>query len=590
MEVMIVNRPANALPPYSTMFLIFQVCLIILILPACNQGMVPGASSSEAPVASYDMRLYNLTYMEGVRQKMLGNAGESVKYFEQALKINPMSDAAAFEISAISFLRGDIENALKFGNIAYNIDNQNVWYMNNLASIYFSTKNIDSAVVVLERIVKVDPGDEEILFTLAGLYLENGNPARAEELFRWFNERYGANEQIVFSLLSALNAQGKYDETEKLLLDMMEVDPANISYPGMLAEQYRMQGQEEKALDIYEELFKRQPDNGMLILSYTDFLLESGRYTELSEGLNSIMINDSLTRDEKIGVIMSVTDNEEFLKQYSDVVVIAVLLFEASYPEDRQAGYTVVAVYEKIGDVEKEIEKRIKLLEKEPDNYQGLEQLLIRVNETGNTKLLFELSEKAAVKFNIYPLPKLLLAFAATDLGKFELALGELGKVRILVNEQPEYMVQILSLEADIFYRQEKFDESFSRFESALAINGDDPLILNNYAYFLSEQDRDLEKAEKMIMKCLKTERNDTYLDTYAWVLYKLRKFRQAEDIMKEIFIRKISDAELMEHYGFILKARGNFKDALNYFKSAIETDNTKSYLEKEIKECEEKK
>ena len=570
--------------------LLFFNLLIItgLFLGGCSEKVIQ-ATSQVKTEKSFDTTLYNLSYMEGLRQKMLGNTGEAVKFFEQALKINPLSDASAFEISVISYLMGDTETALKYGRKACTIDEENVWYQNNLANIYFSNKMVDSAIVVLEKIAILDPGDEEVLFNLAGLYLDTGRAAEAEKIFQEFRNRYGANEQIVYSLISAKNAQGKYKESEEMLLEMMKIDSTNISYPGMLAEQYRKLGDDDRALEVYRELFEREPDNGILILSYTDFLLESGKHEELSESLGSIMINDSLAKEDKIGIILNVTNNESFMQNYSDRALLAALLLEANYPGDNDTGYALAAVYEKTGDNDKFVAKITELLEKDPGNYAGWEQLLLKVNEIGDTKMLYELAGKVSRQFNIYPLPKLLLAFAATDLGKYQEALDELTKVRILVNEQPVYMVQILSLEADIYYRQGKYDLAFSRFESALFINPDDPLILNNYAYFLAEQNRELEKAEKMIEKCLKIERNDTYLDTYAWVLYRLEKYKQAGNIMKEIFVKEIDDAELLEHYGYILKAGGNCREALIYLKESLKIDSTKQYLQEAIKECEEK-
>ncbi len=48
----------------------------------------------------------------------------------------------------------------------------------------------------------------------------------------------------------------------------------------------------------------------------------------------------------------------------------------------------------------------------------------------------------------------------------------------------------------------------------------DNVMALNNYAYYLSEQGKDLHKAESMSYKTIKAEPNNgTYLDTYAWIL-----------------------------------------------------------------------
>lgn len=574
--------------------LVFYIATLVLVAIAivnsgCSRKVVPPKTLVLQPKA-YDTTLYNLSYMEGVRQKMLGNAGEAVKYFEQALQINSGSDASAFEISIILFLRGDVENAKRYGKMAVELDSQNTWYLNSLANIYFSTNSSDSAIMLLEKIVAIDPGEEEVLFNLAGLYLENGRAEKAETIFSGFREKYGSNQQIIFALINAKNAQKKYDESEKMLVEMIDAEPDDITYPGMLAEQYRKLGMTGKAEGVYNDLFAREPDNPLLILSYIDFLLEAGKYDELANRLNSFILNDSIMKEDKFGIMLNISNNTTFVKDYSDILVLSALVLEANYPDDIQAGRITADIYGKTGNIEKEIEKLEELVQKDPGNYPLWEQLLIKVNESGNNRLLYEIAKKASTTFNIYPLPKLMLAFAATDSGEYKLALDELAKVRILINEQREYMVQILSLEADIFYRQKKYDEAFARFEQALAINPDDAMILNNYAYFLSEQDKSLKRAETMIVRALEIDRNETYLDTYAWVLYKSGKYRQAEGIMKEIFSKEISDPELLEHYGFIMASLGNCDEAVKYWQSALGADSTKKYLVEKIMECTGKK
>jgi len=113
-------------------------------------------------------------------------------------------------------------------------------------------------------------------------------------------------------------------------------------------------------------------------------------------------------------------------------------------------------------------------------------------------------------------------------------------------------------------------------------------MLLNNYAYFLAENDRDLPKALKMSEKAITREgENATYLDTYAWVLYKSGKYREAHKVMLRIFsTSKENDPEILEHMGFILMKLSRCDEAVGYWKLALEGDGTKEYLNKEIELC----
>lgn len=58
-------------------------------------------------------------------------------------------------------------------------------------------------------------------------------------------------------------------------------------------------------------------------------------------------------------------------------------------------------------------------------------------------------------------------------------------------------------------------------------------MVLNNYAYYLSLKKKDLQRAEEMSRKSNEIEPdNATYLDTYAWVLYQLKRYDEAKQYM----------------------------------------------------------
>jgi len=113
---------------------------------------------------------------------------------------------------------------------------------------------------------------------------------------------------------------------------------------------------------------------------------------------------------------------------------------------------------------------------------------------------------------------------------------------------------------------------AYEMYEKALRINPNSASILNNYAYFLSEDGKQLKKALKMSMKAIEIEPdNATYLDTYGWLLHLLRKPREAKPHFKRAMIYGGKDnAVILEHYSIVLMALGE-TDLANYYKSLSE-------------------
>jgi tetratricopeptide (TPR) repeat protein len=98
---------------------------------------------------------------------------------------------------------------------------------------------------------------------------------------------------------------------------------------------------------------------------------------------------------------------------------------------------------------------------------------------------------------------------------------------------------------------------------------------MNNYAYYLSLEGQHLDKAERMISKVIEFEPFEpTYLDTYAWVLFKRERYFEAIFVMEQALNNsKEPSGTLYEHYGDILYKNGQTEKALEYWKKAVETD-----------------
>ncbi len=110
-------------------------------------------------------------------------------------------------------------------------------------------------------------------------------------------------------------------------------------------------------------------------------------------------------------------------------------------------------------------------------------------------------------------------------------------------------------------------------------------MILNNYGYYLSLREVELEKAEKMSRITINAEPdNPTYLDTYAWILHKAGKQEQAlEYIEKAVRSGGEEDSDILEHYGDILYALERKEEAAKYWKKAVEAGSESEELEEKI-------
>ena len=538
---------------------------------------------------AFDSAAAEYVYIEAMKQKLLGNGGDAIKLFEQCLKSDPANDAAYFQISQILMGSGDINNGKKYGLKAFNLKPENFWYTIMLAGTYYQEKNLDSAIIFYEKAVKGFPEKEDLQMNLGNLYAENKKYDKALQVFENLDSKYGINEKSSPSGVKVLMAEGKFREAEERVKQLIEKYPDIVLYTGLLAEIYNNNKENGKAFEVYKKLMEDNPDNPETQMSLCNFLIDQKNYDELIALLNKVILNTNITREDKIGLFSKMIETPELIAAKGNDLQQACMIMEAVYKDDDIVLLLrpeFLTAGRKLVDAAARLEE---IIVSRPENYYAWEKLLFIYLEEKDYKKLQEKGELCATKFNRSFPAKVLYASAAIENKQYDIATEELRKANILAGDDKDMIVQVLSLQADVYYRMKEYDKSFKAFDDALKEHPDDVTLLNNYAYYLAEQNIRLKDAETMARKVIDTEKeNTTFLDTYGWVLYKRGKLKEAAKIMQNIIgIGKEADAEWYEHYGYILKKKKDCTDAVANWKIALKIDSSKTNLIKEIENCQ---
>jgi predicted Zn-dependent protease len=567
-------------------YLIF-LALSVLCLSSCNRNLLKGGKK-EKDKSGYDIAAYDYIYVEALKLKLMGNGGDALKYLEQCLKMNPQSDAAYYQMAQIVLANGDIKNGKLYAGKALSLDQNNIWYLTMLAGLYYQEKNLDSAIIYYERAVKLFPEKESLQITLGNLYSEDKKYEKANSIFESFDNKYGVNETSTLSSIKNLMAENKYEEAKNKTITLLKEFPDEILFNGILADIYRGKGDKEKAMEVYNKLLERNPDNPQIQLSLCDFLLTEKNYNELFSLLDRVIMNSNIERENKISLLARIVEIPDLNKEWEEKLIISLIVFEANYEGDNLIPLLrpeLMIRENKLNDATVRLEEIIK---ENPDNYYAWEKLLIVYLQLKDYKKLLERGEECATKFNTAFPAKLLYANGAIELGKYPLALEELKKAEILAAENKEFLVQVLTMRADVYYRMKDYLKAFDTFKTALKADNNDLTVINNYAYYLAEQNTNLKEAEEMAKRVVEKEKgNPTFLDTYGWVLYKRGKLQEAARVMEEaINSGKSTDAVMYEHFGYILKKQKKCSEAVKNWNIALKLDGSKTELVKEIESC----
>lgn len=567
--------------------IIVGLAILLIAAASCSRKSATAVLPARM-MKSYDTAAYEYIFVEAVKQKVLGSPGDAIKYFERCIEINPASDAAYYQIAQVLIGSGDPVNAKKYAARAVELSPDNLWYLMMNAGIHYQEKDLDSALMYYESAVKLYPSRDEIKLTLGNLYSESGNFEKARSIFSSFDEKYGVNETTTTMLINALIKDKKYREANEKVEILLRESPDDIQYNALLAEIYRGQGDNAKAFEVYNSLIKRNPDNPGIQLALMEFLLNQKSYSDLIILLNTVAANDRIERERKIELFAGLIDMEDIVKDDFKAMEEAVITLEKKYKDDQIVILLRPDLYEKAGNRIKAVSRLEEITKMMPDNYFAWEKLLLLYYDLHDMDKLLVKAEQVATKFNRSFLAKILFATAASETLKYETALEELRKAEILAGDNKEMLLQVLTMRADVYYRMKDYDNSFRLFDEAIALNSDDLTILNNYAYYLAEQDLRLREAEEMARKVIEKEKdNTTFLDTYAWTLYKRGKLKEAARIMERIINSgEEDDAEWYEHYGFILRDQRKCEQAVEKWNYALKLDSSKTHLSMEIERC----
>jgi tetratricopeptide (TPR) repeat protein len=562
------------------------MAVILLVAAGCSRRTVSTTSYYEKG-ESADSR-YDYVLSEALRQKYVGDLNEAATLFEKCIELDKNRAVPWFELAQMYSAAGISDKSLKYAAKAARLEPGNYWYQLACGSLFTQYEEKDSAIIYFTRALKADKGAIEVNGILAGLYAEKGETEKADSLFRLLDRESALTPDMSIMMIYGLISKKNYSEAADRTKILIQNYPEETRYNALLADIYSEEGREELSDSIYRRVIEKNPDDVETRLLYMMSLVYRGKYSGISGFLENVFESDIIERERKIAVAQRLAADSAYVAGNVESLAECLAILENKYPGDEEVLSLRPTLYENAGMKDLAVKRNEEIIGEVKQGFWFKEHLLILYGEFEEYKKMFELASVYSRENNRSILGKIYYAIAAMELNEYTVADAELKKALILAGNDNAIKVQVLSMLGDLKYRMKDFKGSYEIYEEALEINPEEPLLLNNYAYFIAEGNGDLKKALKMAEKVMLSEGdNPTYIDTYAWVLYKMGKFAKAQKEMEKVFENKNEDdAELLEHMGYIKSALGKCEEAVIFWKRALEKDESKKHLELEIEKC----
>ncbi len=528
----------------------------------------------------------NATYFSnGLQSKYREDTEGAIRNFEQALRFMPDDAASMYELSEQYSNAGRIEEAFNMIQKAAKIEPENKWYQMRLGLFYRNLEQYNDFIKLYEKLTQKYPEDPDMLSELIDAYLVTENYSKALEKMDLLEQQVGENEFITEQRLQVFKRQGNTKKVVSELEKLIEQNPDNIRYYGLLASFYAENGKIKEAIKTYEKIEEINPEHPYINVSLLELYDMTGDKDKAFDELLAAIRNKNLdittkanTYDYWMNKNQGASNIDEQARQCGEA-------FVETHP-DNKLGYLILgSCYFIEENAVKSKELYQKVLAIDSTDFFGWQNLIVsesRLNENEAVR------DHAVAALKYYPMQPVFYWYAGVANAVMENnvdAISYLEKGRRYTSDKMQ-MSEFDAFLGDIYHQQGDEDKAFDAYDRTLRNNPDNALVLNNYAYYLSLRGERLEEALEMAIRANElVPDNVYYTDTYAWVLYKLGRYKEAEKIMKKCLgLEKNPSGANLEHYGDILLKLGKESEAMEYWKKAQQAGGASKELDQKLK------
>lgn len=526
-------------------------------------------------------------FVNANKEKILGNKDKAAELFAQCIRIDGTNHAAMYELALIYAEQKKINDALFFARSAHQLDGSNTWYRLFLAELLMAAKKGSEGEAMYAALFKDYPRNIDYAFKYASALLYNGKIAEAIKVYDKVEEEIGINADLSIEKERLWLRLGKVDKAAAEIEKLIEKEPNEIKNYSLLVELYQVNLMPEKALETIKRMQAVDETSPYVYLAYAEYYRSNNQKEKSFEQLKLAFASKELEQELKIKIISSylpiVQGNPEMLEQ--------ALILSGIMAESNSADAIALAIHgdflmvaEKYNDALDQYRASLAIDDK---NLMVWQQLLISQSQISDFKGMLKDSEEA---LSLYPDRSVLYLFHGIALsaeGRTEEAVKSFLAGSKLVVDNDQELKEFYTRLADNYNTLKNYQESDSYFEKALKLDPQDPLILNNYAYYLSERNEKLEKAEAMSKLSNELRPGEpSYEDTYGWILFMMGKYGDAKTwLQKAIDNGGGTNGTILEHMGDTLFKLGDTSGALDFWNRAKSAGDTSEFIDSKIRE-----
>lgn len=527
-------------------------------------------------------RRYDAFFLEAICQQEKGNHDAAFDLLTHCVEIDSTRSEAFFYLARYYDYLKNKEKALAYSEKAAQLEPDNETYLETLANTYISRRQYDKAIDAMERLYGMNSEREDVLSLLVQLYEQQQNYEGAIQTLTRLETKEGKSERLSMAKSELYTRKGDKKAAINEMKHLADQYPNDQNYRCLYGTTLYMNGQQKKALAIYADVLKKEPDNRGAQMAMLSHYNETNDSVQAHIWLERMLMNKNSTTQDRVMLLRQVIGESEqnggdstqvlhlFRRVLNTPLADADLaLFCATYMNLKKMPSDSISPV---------LEQALTL---EPTNAAARLQLVSYAWAAEDRDRVIALCQDARqynpdeMAFYYYQG----IAYYQKDQLDQALNAFQNGIGVITAQSDPAIVSDFYAVMGDILHQKGQSREAFIAYDSCLVWKEDNIGCLNNYAYYLSELGEQLDKAEQMSYRTIKAEpKNATYLDTYAWILFMQKRYSEAKIYIDQTLqYDNDSSSVLLEHAGDIYYQAGDTVQALSYWQQALNrVDNEK--------------
>jgi tetratricopeptide (TPR) repeat protein len=538
-------------------------------------------------------------YTEGVFHQLDNRYENALIEFYQALLYDSSSYLIYNRIAENHMALGRYESALRYLQKSSSLQPEPVETIRLMADCYYRLKDDDNAVIYFKKVLELDPYDENSRSLLLLLYRKNNDQLGLADQYEQMLDYYGEDEDWVRKAATIYLQNGKIDDALSLFVSYIKWDSTNTRMWYSIGTAYELKDSTLKALDAYVRALDIDPDfdpaaeriyrlcrqiNGWerLIKIFSPYHENDQEKFVYRIALAEAFLNQERYADSK-NMLLPMLGNDEVPWQVYELMgrlslqqqdyIAAIDHFQRIIDQDinNRIGWLfkgfALSNADSLTDAEAHYRMALKYLPEDPFllSFHG-----ISLNRLGRDVEALSPFEKA---LKVDPQNLNALVSYGLTLNRLNRKMDAINPFVNTLNIDPDNLTALTTL-GMIYDELKLYRQSDSLYEAALKRFPDNDLLMNNYAYSLSERDLRLDYALEMAKKAVAVQPdNGAYLDTIGWIYFKLGNYDMALKYVEQSVNNREDSPVVIEHLGDIHYKMGNTAEAKIYWRRALNLD-----------------